>query len=178
MALNLTGQRQPKPKVGVVAACAVAPVVTAADVASKTSLVNQNEYSGKQVSSLIVIEATNGNLSIALGKGLDATDKWQPFTMGTAITPAVPAALSFTTNLPATKSGTAGSDVTLDVVVAGGHKPLTFKWLKGTAVVSGATGATLTLASAAAGDSGAYKCVVTDRTGATITSATCTLTVA
>lgn len=183
MALNLTGQRQPKPKVGVVAACAVAPVVTAADVASKTSLVNQNEYSGKQVSALIVIKASNGDLSIALGKGLDATDKWQPFTMGAAITPAPVAALSLSTDLPATKTAAPASDVTFTIVAAGGHKPLTYQWyyesiLIDPAINPSAATASLVNHAVTTESSGNYHAVVTDSLGNVVTSTTCALTVA
>lgn len=177
MALGITGQRQVKPKVSRVAACAVAPVTPVAEVNSKTSYVNRAEDSGKQQGALIVIKAANGDLSIALGNGDLPVDTWVPFTMGAAITPATIAALAFTTDLPATKSVAVGAALTLTVAVSGGVAPYTYSWTKDGNKVGGNT-ATYNVASAAAGNAGKYKVVVTDAAGKVITSIECTVTVA
>lgn len=177
MALNVTGQRQAFTGTAPVAACAVAPVVAAADVSNAKSLINQIEESGKQRGALIVIKASGGALSLALANGVNATDTWTPFTMDAAITPATVATLAFTTDLPATKSVAVGAALNLTVAVTGGYSPYTYTWTKdGTTV--GSNAATYNVAAAATGNAGKYKVVVKDASGATITSKECTVTVA
>lgn len=175
MALSITGQRQPKPKVSRVAACSVAPVVPVAEVTSAASLVNQIELSGKQRGALIVIKAAKGDLSFALGSGDLPTDTWQPFTMDAAITPATIAALAFSTNLPATKSVATGAALALTVAVTGGIKPYNYAWSQD-GKTRGTNAASFNVTAAAASDAGKYKCVVTDAAGKTITSAECMVT--
>ena len=178
MALAITGQRTPKAREGRVAACAVAPVVPIAEIQSLTAEVNQRESSGKQESALVVVKDGSGLLVIALGSDDGSSNTWQKFKMSTAITPAAIAALAFTTNLAATKSVAVAAALSLPVVVTGGVPSYTYKWYKDGTLVSGQTGATFTVASAAAGDAGKYKVVVTDAGGRTITSVECTVTVA
>ncbi|MGX8939431.1 immunoglobulin domain-containing protein [Symbiopectobacterium sp. Eva_TO] len=91
----------------------------------------------------------------------------------------VPTPLALTTNLPATKSATAGSALTLTVAASGGITPYTYKWKKGGTVVSSQTAATFNKASAVAGDAGVYTCEVTDSalSPVTLTSASCTVTI-
>ncbi|XYQ56821.1 immunoglobulin domain-containing protein [Pectobacterium carotovorum] len=91
----------------------------------------------------------------------------------------VPGPLAFTTNLPATKTVTAGAALTMVVAASGGVAPYSFKWLKDGSVLSGRTSASFNKSTADSGDAGAYTCEVTDSaaTPATITSATCTVTI-
>lgn len=85
--------------------------------------------------------------------------------------------LAFTTDLPTSKAFTTGAANSLSVVVQGGVAPLTYTWTKGGQAVSG-NSATLAFANPQSSDAGAYKVVVRDATQASITSATCTVTVA
>lgn len=76
---------------------------------------------------------------------------------------------------PASQAVTAGSVVTLAVVASGQPTP-TLQWRKDGAPLSGATGSTYAIASAAPGDAGVYTVVATNIAGAA-TSAAATLTV-
>jgi len=88
-------------------------------------------------------------------------------------------ALTFSTDLPATKTVATGSALSMNVAVTGGVAPYTFVWKKAGAVVSGQTTATFNKASAVAGDAGAYTCEATDSADVptTITSTSCAVTV-
>lgn len=87
-------------------------------------------------------------------------------------------ALSFSTNLPATKTVAEGAELKLTVVVAGGVAPYTYVWKKGGTAVSGQTTASLTIASATDGtDDGSYTVEVTDAETTKITSVACVVTV-
>ncbi|ELV1577775.1 hypothetical protein QN007_003408 [Escherichia coli] len=90
--------------------------------------------------------------------------------------------LAFTKNLPATKTADEDNDVVWDVEVTGGRVPYSFAWYYGSVLINPAinpTAATATLVNRAvtSASAGSYHCVVTDKTGATITSATSVLTV-
>ncbi|WP_312077094.1 phage tail tube protein [Leclercia sp.] len=90
--------------------------------------------------------------------------------------------LAFTKNLPATKTADEDNDVVWDVEVTGGRLPYTYKWYFASTLIDPAinpTAATATLVNRAvtSASAGSYHCVVTDKTGATITSATSVLTV-
>lgn len=94
-------------------------------------------------------------------------------------------AIRLTTNPPATATWTVGTAASLNVVAADGLTPYTYQWQKSTDgttwnPISGATSATLNVASPATGDAGQYRCVVTSaNTNApkTVTSTVCTVTV-
>ncbi|MCK6678248.1 immunoglobulin domain-containing protein [Enterobacter asburiae] len=87
--------------------------------------------------------------------------------------------LVFDTDLQPTLGVTAGSALAMAVAASGGVLPYTYKWKKGSAVISGQETATFNKASAVAGDAGTYTCEVTDSgtPEQVITSATCTVTV-
>ncbi|MDY0747035.1 DUF3500 domain-containing protein [Paucibacter sp. R3-3] len=76
---------------------------------------------------------------------------------------------------PASLTVTAGASATFSVV-ATGSGTLSYQWFKGSTAISGATAASYTIASTAAGDAGSYDVVVTG-SGVSTTSATATLTV-
>lgn len=177
MALSATGQRQPKSVTYRVAACATAPVATTAAFADKGNIINQREFSGKQLGAVAIREATNGVLNGMVALGDENVSAWVPMTAGTPITPATVAALSFSTNLSATASVATGAAISLAVVVAGGYAPYTYVWSKGGTVVAGQTGATFSKAAAVAGDAGVYQVTVTDLSGKVIKSVACTLSI-
>ncbi len=88
--------------------------------------------------------------------------------------------LTLTTDLPSTQSVATGATLTLGpVVAAGGTAPYTYVWKKGSTVISGATTATYTKATAAAGDAGTYTVTVTDSSTVadTVVSTPCVVTV-
>ncbi len=80
----------------------------------------------------------------------------------------------FTTQ-PSNQTVSAGFSVTFSAAASGTPAP-TFQWRKEGAAITGATGATFTLPSAAATDAGAYTVVATNTAG-TVTSSTASLTV-
>ena len=177
MALSATGQRQPKSVTYRVAACSTAPVATTAAFADKGNIINQREFSGKQLGAVAIREATNGVLNGMVALGDENVSAWVPMTAGTPITPSTVAALSFSTNLSATASVATGAAISLAVVVAGGYAPYNYVWTKGGTVVAGQTGATFSKAAAVAGDSGVYQVTVTDLSGKVIKSVSCTLSI-
>jgi len=87
----------------------------------------------------------------------------------------IPAGTPTVLVLPATLARDPGQSATFKAVVTG-DGPFTYQWRKNGAPLAGETAATLTLASPATGDSGAYDVVVTAGTNV-ITSAAVTLTV-
>lgn len=176
--MGVTGQRQPESVQYKVAACATAPVAPSTDFTTIGSNINQREFSGKQNGAFAISKNTSsGNLTLMMATGENREDTWIPITRSATLTPAAVAALSFTTDLTATKSVAVAAALTLTVVVAGGYAPYTYTWYKDGAVV-GTNSTTFTKASAAAGDAGKYKVVVTDLSGTVITSTECTVTVA
>lgn len=95
-------------------------------------------------------------------------------------------AIRLTTNLASTATWTVGTAASLAVVAADGLTPYTYKWQKSTnsgstwTDISGATSATLNIASPATGDAGQYRCIVTSANTNppnSITSNVCTVTV-
>lgn len=178
--MGVTGQRQPESVQYKVAACATAPVAPSTDFTTIGANINQREFSGKQDGAFAISKnTTSGNLTLMLATGENREDTWIPITRSATLTPAAVAALSFTTDLTATKSVAVGAALSLPVVVAGGYAPYHYKWYKDGVLVAGAADVpTYTVSAAAAGDSGKYKCVVTDINGQTITSVECTVTVA
>lgn len=92
------------------------------------------------------------------------------------------APLHLTTNLPATKTGTAGTNFTLTVAAAGGVAPLTYEWYYNPGYgadvrVNGATAATLTLTAPETTRSGVYRVIVRDATGHAVGSGLCQVTI-
>lgn len=176
--IGATGQRQPTSVQYKVAACATAPVAPSTDFTDISANINQREFSGKQDGAFAISKnTTSGNLTLMMATGMERADTWIPITRSATLTPAAVAALSFTTDLTATKSVAVGAELKLEVVVAGGYAPYTYKWTKdGTAI--GTNAANFTKATAAAGDAGKYKVVVTDFAGTVITSTECTVAVA
>jgi hypothetical protein len=56
-------------------------------------------------------------------------------------------------------------------VVASGTTPLSYEWRKGGGTISGATGASYTVSSAAIGDAGSYTVIVTNVAGSVTSTA-------
>ena len=79
------------------------------------------------------------------------------------------------TTQPVSQSVVPGTKVDFTVTAAG-TAPFSYQWQKNGANLSGATGSTYTIASAAAADAGQYRAIVTNSAG-TATSAAATLTV-
>ncbi len=75
---------------------------------------------------------------------------------------------------PVSQNRAIGSNAEFDVI-AGGDEPLTYQWWFNGTALSGATGASLTVANAQAVNEGSYFVVITNRYG-TVTSHTATLT--
>jgi hypothetical protein len=101
-------------------------------------------------------------------------DAYGPTEIGFIITSTASAAPGISTQ-PASQSVNAGASVTLSVVATGSPAP-TYQWRKNGVLVSGATGASLTLANAQASDAGAYTVTVTNLAGI-VTSSPAVLTV-
>ncbi len=74
------------------------------------------------------------------------------------------------TTQPAGTSVTTGASVTF-TVVASGTAPLSYQWSKNGSAISGATGASYTIASAQAGDAASYTVTVTNSAGSVTSSA-------
>ncbi|MFU8373684.1 hypothetical protein [Raoultella ornithinolytica] len=105
--------------------------------------------------------------------------EWKVADADTMVFEVAPPALTFTTNLPTTKSVAAGSALNMSVVVDDGTSPYTYVWKKGGTVVSGQTTANFNKASAVSGDAGGYTCEVTDSaaTPVKIISFVCAVTI-
>lgn len=175
--MDITGQRQPKSVTYRVAACSTAPVAPIASFANKAHIINQREYSGKQLGAVAIREGASGILNGMVALGSDDVSPWVAMKVGSSITPAAVQVLKFTTDLNATASVATGAAISLPVVVAGGYAPYTYVWTKGGNVVAGQTGATFTKAAAVAGDAGVYQVTVTDLSGKVIKSVACTLSI-
>lgn len=100
-------------------------------------------------------------------------DEYEGRAPGLPIEPA----LAFTKNLAKTLTVETGAAINLGVTVTGGTAPYTYAWTKDGAPLGGASGANFTKASAAEGDAGTYKVVVTDSKSTSITSNECVATV-
>lgn len=101
-------------------------------------------------------------------------DTFGPTQVGFIITDSASSVPVITTQ-PASQSVNAGSSVTLSVVATGSPAP-TYQWRKNGVLVSGATGATLTLTNVQTSDAGVYTVVVTNLAGI-VTSSPATLVV-
>ncbi|QJA18048.1 tail fiber protein [Salmonella phage vB_Sen_H9] len=102
---------------------------------------------------------------------------WKKFVeaYGKAVPPAPP--LAFTKNLDKTLAVDTGAAINLSVTVSGGTAPYTYAWTKDGSPLEEASGPNFTKASAAEGDAGTYKVVVTDSKQASLTSNECVTTV-
>lgn len=128
---------------------------------------------GETGSSIVKSAATSadaGDYYVTVTDAMNSTNDSATATVTVTTRPA----LTFTTDLPATKSYTTGDNMDLAVVVTGGKTPYTYKWFKDTVEVAGETGASL----ATVAEAGVYKVEVTDALSTKITSAECTVTVA
>ena len=90
--------------------------------------------------------------------------------------------LAFSKNLVKTANAKVGQDVTFSVLPEGGKAPYSYKWYYGTTLIDSSvnpTAATPNLVNSAVelASAGDYKVVVSDSSGASITSNTCKLTV-
>ncbi|EJB4242432.1 phage tail protein [Salmonella enterica] len=85
--------------------------------------------------------------------------------------------MSLSKDLGATLAVEENAALTLSVTATGGTGPYTYVWTKDGSPIAGATGATYTKATAAAGDAGTYKVTVTDSKKASKESAACAVTV-
>jgi hypothetical protein len=130
----------------------------------------------------VAIRETSGALNGMIATGSTNVDTWLPMTAGSAITPAVVAAMALGTDLPATQSVATAADATFTTAVTGGHAPLTYAWFWDGIYIDPAinpTAATAVLVNHAvtAASAGAYQVVVTDAAGIELESSTCVLTV-
>lgn len=103
-----------------------------------------------------------------------AGDSYGPTLVSFVIT-ATPSAGPTITTQPASQTVAAGATVTLSVAVLANPAP-TYQWRKNGTLVPGATGSTLTISNAQAGDAGSYTVVVTNLAGL-VTSAPAVVTV-
>jgi uncharacterized delta-60 repeat protein len=79
---------------------------------------------------------------------------------------------------PQTTTTTAGQSVTLNVVTAGGTGTLNYQWRRNGIPISGATGASYSIATPTMLDAGNYDVVVSDGSGSSVTSSAGVLSVA
>ena len=96
-------------------------------------------------------------------------------TVNFTITGGVTSIAPSITTQPSSQTVTAGGTVSFTVAASGTPTP-TYQWQKGGANIAGATSATYSIASVAAGDAGSYAAVATNSAG-TATSTAATLTV-
>ncbi|MBI5772005.1 MAG: immunoglobulin domain-containing protein [Verrucomicrobia bacterium] len=74
------------------------------------------------------------------------------------------------TTQPVAQTATVGSSVTF-TVAASGSGPFTYQWFKNGTAIAAATGASFTIASISAGDTGSYTVAVSNAAGTTLSSA-------
>ena len=120
------------------------------------------------IASVVTGDAGNYAAVVTNSRG-SATSASATLTVSAALT--VP---SITTQ-PLSQTVTAGNSVTFTAAASGNPTP-TYQWKKGGVIISGATGATYTIASTGPGDAGSYTVVATNGSG-TVTSNAATLTV-
>lgn len=70
-----------------------------------------------------------------------------------------------------------GEELVLSIKATGGVAPLAYTWNKGGVVIQGANADTVNLKPLTVEMSGVYSCIVTDKNGATLESAKCSVTV-
>ena len=120
------------------------------------------------IASVVTGDAGNYAAVVTNSRG-SATSASATLTVSAALT-----APSITTQ-PLSQTVTAGNSVTFTAAASGNPTP-TYQWKKGGVIISGATGATYTIASTGPGDAGSYTVVATNGSG-TVTSNAATLTV-
>jgi hypothetical protein len=177
------------------AAASLVVVPTAITIPGTTQAVQW--YRGFNISVGVAIPgATSATLSFASAEPEDAGYYYAVVTnnlpgaptSGTSTTASPPVRLSvntvptIVTQPPPAPIATEGASYTLTVAASGApNAALAYQWWKDGAAIPGATGASYTMASAAASDAGSYSCVVTSSLGSTtaltVTSAASTLIV-
>lgn len=144
-------------------------------VASGTSLTYQWRKGGVNIAG-----ATSANLNFASLAAGDAASYDVVITNGcgtitsAAVNITVQTAPSITTQ-PVNQTACTGSSVSFSVVAAGTN--LTYQWRKAGVNIAGATSATYSIASVAAGDAGNYDVVVSGTCTPSVTSTTVSLTI-
>lgn len=122
--------------------------------------------------------ATSATLTVSNATAIDAgtytcvvtNDSGSVTSTGAALTVSVAPVGPSIASQPQAATATVGTSVTFGVI-ANGTAPLVYQWLKGTAVVPGATGASYTIASVQASDAGSYTCVVGNDYGSVVSNA-------
>jgi len=98
-------------------------------------------------------------------------------TVGSGAAYAAPTALSFSTNLAATKAFTTAQTFELVVAPAGGIAPYSVEWFKDGVKIANASSTTLNLGTATTAMAGKYHAVIKDGMGSTLKSVESTVTV-
>ncbi|WP_414664668.1 immunoglobulin domain-containing protein [Horticoccus sp. 23ND18S-11] len=120
-------------------------------------------------------QSGNYTVSILAWERANGTgDSFGPTLVGFTITTTAASGPTIVTH-PATQTASIGATVTLMVVATGSPAP-SYQWRKNGTLVSGATGASLTLTNVQPADAGAYTAVVSNSIGL-VTSNAATLTV-
>jgi hypothetical protein len=139
---------------------------------------NGTAISGATGSSFTVVAAQaadSGNYTVTVTNSRGtATSNGAALTVASAPVVVLPVAPAITTS-PLAQSVQVGAPVNL-TVVATGTAPLTYQWFKNGTAVAGATGSSLSFASAQVADTGNYSVVVTNAV-ATVTSSAVAVTV-
>lgn len=102
---------------------------------------------------------------------LTATSEYMYSLTGTRTINTTPIATPFIIIIhPISQTVTVGTSVTFTVTAAGGTTPYEYQWQKNGVNIGGATNQSLTINPTILGSAGTYRCIVTDATGANLTS--------
>jgi len=160
----------------------VVAVYTGNSLASLVSVAsNDDVQSGVIRTSTVTFNAVAGTTYYIAVDGWGTVSQGDRFTYDGAITLNLTFAGNFPpaiTTQPVSRNVTAGTSTTF-TVVAGGVPAPSYQWQKNGVAIAGATAATYTVASVAAGDAGTYAVVITNSEGSvTSDPAVLTITVA